>query len=66
MIGKRAYNTVVTYILEPFEGGTKFIYMMTYELTWGILGKFVDKLYQIGFKIETEKSLERLKSILEK
>ena len=44
MLGKRANNTVVTYILEPFEEGTKFVYVMTYEMPWGILGKFFGKL----------------------
>jgi hypothetical protein len=66
MIGKRANNTVVTYVLEPFDEGTKFDYMMTYELPWGIIGKFFGKLAKGTLEKEGEKSLEKLKSILEK
>ena len=66
MIGKRANNTVVTYILEPFEEGTKFVYVMTYELPWGIIGKFFGKLAKGMLEKEGERSLEQLKSILEK
>ena len=66
MIGKRANNTIVTYNLEPFEEGTKFAYLMTYELTWGILGKFLGRLGKGMLEKEAEKSLESLKNILEK
>jgi hypothetical protein len=38
-----------------------------YELTYGILGKFVDKLFaQRTIEKEIEGSLEQLKTILEK
>ena len=66
MIGKRANNTIVTYILESFEEGTKFGYVMTYELPWGILGKFLGGLGKGMLEKEAEKSLKNLKSILEK
>ena len=66
MLGKRANNTIVTYILEPFEEGTKFAYVMTYELPWGILGKFVGRLGKGMLEKEAEKSLENLRNILEK
>jgi uncharacterized protein YndB with AHSA1/START domain len=66
MIGKRANNTVVTYTLEPSEERTKFVYVMTYELPWGIIGKFLAKLAKGTLEKEGEKSLEKLKSILEK
>jgi uncharacterized protein YndB with AHSA1/START domain len=66
MLGKRANNTVVTYILEPVKGGTKFAYVMTYELPWGILGKFLGKLAKGTLEKEAERSLKNLKSILEK
>jgi len=66
MIGKRANNTVVTYVLEPLEKETEFMYVMTYELPWGILGKGLGKLAKGTLEKEGEKSLEKLKSILEK
>jgi len=36
---------IVTLILEPVEGGTKFTYVFGYEMSWGIFGKFLDKLF---------------------
>ncbi len=66
MLGKRANNTVVTYILEPFEEGTRFAYVMTYELPWGILGKLLGGFGRGMLEKEAEKSLENLKSILGK
>jgi uncharacterized membrane protein len=66
MIGKRANNTVVTYVLESVDEGTKFAYVMTYDLPWGIIGKFFGKLAKGTLEKEGEKSLEKLKSILEK
>ena len=66
MLGKRANNTIVTYVLEPFEERTKFGYVMTYELPWGILGKFLGRLGNGMLEKEAEKSLEDLKSVLEK
>jgi carbon monoxide dehydrogenase subunit G len=66
MLGKRANSTVVTYVLESVEEGTKLYYVMTYELPWGIIGKFFGKLVKSTLKKEAEKSIEKLKSILEK
>ncbi len=66
MLGKRANNTVVTYFLESVDEGTKFEYVMTFKLPWGIFGTFLDKLGKGMLKKEAEKSLEKLKSILEK
>jgi hypothetical protein len=66
MVGKRANNTVVTYGLESVDGGTKFDYVMTFKLPWGIFGTFLDKLGKGMLEKEAEKSLEKLKSILEK
>ena len=66
MMGKRANNTVITYALEPVDEGTKFVYVMTYELPWGIIGKFFGKLVKGTLEKEAEKSLEKLKSVLEK
>jgi len=66
MIGKRANNTVVTYVLKSMDEGTQFAYVMTYQLPWGSLGKFIGKIGQGMLEKEAEKSLEKLKSILEK
>ena len=65
MIGKRANNTVVTYVLKSVDDGTQFAYMMTYQLPWGILGRFIGKIGQGWLEKEAEKSLEKLKGILE-
>jgi hypothetical protein len=66
MIGKRANNTVVTYVLESVDKGTKFAFVMTFKLPWGILGKGLDRLGKGMLEKEAEKSLDKLKSILEK
>ena len=66
MLGKRANNTVVTYGLESVDEGTKFAYVMTFKLPWGIFGTFLDRLFRGMLGKEAEKSLEKLKSILEK
>jgi len=64
--GKRT-TLIVTFLLEPLEEGTRFTNMGDYELPWGILGKFLNKLFaqRMGQK-EIERSLENLKNILEK
>jgi len=58
---------VLTYTLEPVEAGTKLTFVDNYEMPWGILGKVLEKLFvqRMGEK-EVERSLETLKSILEK
>ena len=66
MLGKRANNTVVTYVLESVDEATKFAYVMTFKLPWGILGTFLNRLGKGMLEKEGEKSLEKLKSILEK
>jgi uncharacterized membrane protein len=66
MLGKRANNTVVTYGLESVDDGTRFVYVTTYELPWGILGKGLGKLVKGSLEKEGEKALEKLKNILEK
>jgi len=60
-------TALATYTLEPVEAETKFTYVADYEMPWGILGKFLDKLF-IHRVIEKEvgTELENLKSILEK
>jgi len=62
-----SWSAVVTFILEPFEERTSLTYAMDYELPYSILGKFIDKL--LGQRVvgkDIERSLEQLKSILEK
>ncbi len=66
MLGKRANNTVVTYVLEPLGGGTKFGFVMTFKLPWGVFGTLLDKVGKGFLEKEAEKALEKLKSILEK
>ena len=60
-------NSSITLVLEPAEDGTKLTYAVSYEMPWGIFGKFLEKLFakRIG-EGQLEKSLEKLKSILEK
>jgi len=54
---------IETLILEPVEEGTKFTYVHDYFVPWGILDKLWAK--RAGEKW-LERSLEKLKSILEK
>ncbi len=58
--------TLITYILEPVEEGTKLTYAIDYEMPWGTLGKFLDKLGGSSGEKKVEKELGKLKSILEK
>jgi len=56
----------VTSILESVDVGTKFTFVLDVELPWGFFGKSLGKLMKgIGEK-DAEKSLGKLKSILEK
>jgi uncharacterized membrane protein len=60
-------SAILTYLLEPVEEGTKLTYAMDYKMPWGIFGKFLDRLFgQRIVKKEFKRSLENLKSILEK
>ncbi len=60
-------NSAITLVLEPVEGGTELTYAVSYEMPWGIFGKFIEKMFarRMG-EGQLEKSLEKLKSILEK
>jgi len=63
----RRISMIMTYVLEPVDEGTKFTYTVDYEMHWSILDKVIEKLYlRRHIEKETEKSLEKLKSILEK
>jgi len=65
--GKTSPRYMLTYTLEPVEEGTKLTQRTDYELSWGILGKFLDKLVaQRMTEKDMERQLEKLKSILEK
>jgi len=67
LIEEPGRNSAITIVLEPVEDGTKLTYAVDYEMPWGIFGKFIEKLFakRIGER-QLEKSLEKLKSILEK
>jgi uncharacterized membrane protein len=59
-------NSSITLVLEPVEEGTKLTYAVDYELPWGIFGKFLEKLFKGKGEEQLVKSLEKLKSTLEK
>ena len=61
------YSMVRSYTLKPTEAGTEVVDVFEYTSPYSILGKIVDKSFgqRIAEK-EVEKSLEKLKSILEK
>ena len=60
-------TTIGSTILEPIEEGTNVKFITDYELPYSILGKIIDKLF-VHRESEkgVEKSLEKLKNILEK
>ena len=65
--GSFTKDMVLIFILNPLEEGTKFTYGVNYEVSWGVFGRFLDKLFaQREVKKGIEKALENLKSILEK
>jgi len=59
------YKYTATYMLKPVEGGTELTWMSDYEMPWGILGKFLLLFFQRTGEKEYEKSLGKLKNILE-
>jgi uncharacterized membrane protein len=62
--GKYRYTS--TFILKPVEEGTKLTVVYDLEMPWGILGKALYKLWQGREEKMIERSMEKLKSILEK
>lgn len=66
LIEEQGRNSTITLILEPVEEGTKLAYATSYEMPWGIFGRFLEKLFRGIGEGQLEKSLEKLKSILEK
>jgi len=63
-IGK--YKIDLTFILKPVDGGTKFTFMGDAEMPWGILGKAIWGLLGGAAEKQLKRTLEKLKSILEK
>jgi len=66
LIEEPGRNSSITLALKPVEEGTKLTYAVSYEMPWGIFGKFLEKLVKGKGERQLEKSLEKLKSILEK
>ncbi|MDH5703124.1 MAG: SRPBCC family protein [Aigarchaeota archaeon] len=66
LIEEPGRNSAITLVLEPAEEGTKLTYAVSYEMPWGIFGKFLEKFLKGIGEGQLEKSLEKLKSILEK
>jgi len=66
LIEEQKTNSTITLVLEPIEEGTKLTYAVNYEMPWGIFGKFIEKLFKGIGEGQLEKSLEKLKNILEK
>jgi len=62
--GKNTGN--ITVELEPIEDGTKFTYVTEFEMPWGVFGKFLGRLTRGIGERDLYKSLEKLKTILEK
>ena len=58
-------NAIMTYLLEPVEGGTKFTYKVDYEIPMGILGRALSRMFKGSGERDVAKSLENLKSIVE-
>jgi len=57
---------ISTFILESVHEGTKFTHVIDAELPWGVFGKFLGRVMRGMGEKDAEKSLEKLKSILEK
>jgi len=64
---KGAQNVIGTFVLKSTATGTELKTVTDYEIPGGILGKILDKSFvQRALKKDFEKSLEKLKNILEK
>ena len=66
LIEEPGRNSTITLVLEPVEEGTKLTYSVSYEMPWGIFGKFIELFAKELGEREVKKALEKLKSILEK
>ena len=56
----------MTSTLESVDEGTKYTHVIDAELPWGVFGKFLGRVMRGMGEKEAAKSLEKLKSILEK
>jgi carbon monoxide dehydrogenase subunit G len=67
LIEETGRKSTITIVLEPMEEGTKLTYAVGYEIPWGLFGKLLEKAFakRMG-EGQLKKSLEKLKSILEK
>jgi len=66
LVDESGRSSTIATILVPVGEGTKLTYAVSYEMPWGIFGKFLEKLVKGIGEGQLEKSLETLKSILEK
>lgn len=56
----------LSWILEPYQSGTKLTEIFDYELPYSFIGKFIDTLiFRRYIRKMMEKELENLKAILE-
>jgi uncharacterized protein YndB with AHSA1/START domain len=67
LIEEPGRESTITIVLEPVEEGTRLTYSVSYEMPWGVFGKFIEKLFKGKFVRQLEvEILGKLKSILEK
>ena len=45
LIEETGRESTITIVLEPIEDGTRLTYSVSYEMPWGIFGKFIEKLF---------------------
>jgi len=69
-VTEQNYSKIIVHlrhvILEDLNLRKKLTYAVSYEMPWGIFGKFIEKLFKGIGERQLEKTLEKLKSILEK
>ncbi len=67
LIEETGRNSTITFVIEHVQEGTKLTYATSYDMPWGVVGKFIESVFakRMG-EGQLEKSLEKLKSILEK
>jgi len=62
--GKYIYT--MTYILKPVDGGTEFTLVGDIKMPYGILGEILYKLASRAAEKQVERTLEKLKNIVER
>jgi uncharacterized protein YndB with AHSA1/START domain len=65
-IEEQKTNSTITLVLDPIEEGTRLTYATNYEMPWGFFGRLIEKWLKGIGEGQLEKTLEKLKSILEK